>query len=240
MLEKALINSTIDSVILKLKENDRITGEEIEQLQKSFDSQNLVIGVVGKMKAGKSSLVNAVVFADNTLPSGAQPITVTLTEISYAEKDEVEITLLSSDDIRDLKEKAAYTGDDVLMIDKAKNAKYTLEHFPTDYEKIIKGNDKLNVQLTELENFVSAGGKYSGLAKQVSIRIKNENLKGITIIDTPGFNDPIASRGETTCKCLSRCNVILFVHNEDGYDQIDEELLKNQIEFVAYVFFRVG
>ena len=43
MLEKALINSTIDSVILKLKENDRITGEEIEQLQKSFDSQNLVI-----------------------------------------------------------------------------------------------------------------------------------------------------------------------------------------------------
>lgn len=233
MLEKALINSTIDSVILKLKENDRITGEEIEQLQKSFDSQNLVIGVVGKMKAGKSSLVNAVVFADNTLPSGAQPITVTLTEISYAEKDEVEITLLSSDDIRDLKEKAAYTGNDVLMIDKAKNAKYTLEHFSTDYEKIIKGNDKLNVQLTELENFVSAGGKYSGLAKQVSIRIKNENLKGITIIDTPGFNDPIASRGETTCKCLSRCNVILFVHNEDGYDQIDEELLKNQIEYAG-------
>lgn len=71
------------------------------------------------------------------------------------------------------------------------------------------------------------------MAKQVSIRIKNENLKGITIIDTPGFNDPIASRGETTCKCLSRCNVILFVHNEDGYDQIDEELLKNQIEYAG-------
>lgn len=233
MLEKALINSTIDSVILKLKENDRITSEEIEQLQKSFDSQNLVIGVVGKMKAGKSSLVNAVVFADNILPSGAQPITVTLTEISYAEKDEVEITLLSSDDIKDLKEKAAYVGDDALMMDKAKNAQYTLEHFPTDYEKIIKGNNILNVQLAELEDFVSAGGKYSGLAKQVSIKINNDNLKGITIIDTPGFNDPITSRGETTYKCLSRCNVILFVHNEDGYDQIDEELLRNQIEYAG-------
>lgn len=68
MLEKALINSTIDSVILKLKENDRITGEEIEQLQKSFDSQNLVIGVVGKMKAGKSSLVNAVVLQTTPCP----------------------------------------------------------------------------------------------------------------------------------------------------------------------------
>ena len=119
---------------------------------------------------------------------------------------------MSSDDIRDLKEKAAYTGDDVLMIDKAKNAKYTLEHFPTDYEKIIKGNDKLNVQLTELENFVSAGGKYSGLAKQVSIRIKNENLKGITIIDTPGFNDPMHQEAKQHASvCLDATLFSLFI-----------------------------
>ena len=39
--------------------NGRITDEEICQLRKAFDTQNLVIGVVGKMKAGKSSLVIA-------------------------------------------------------------------------------------------------------------------------------------------------------------------------------------
>lgn len=233
MLEKALISNTVDSVIIGLKKNGRITDEEICQLRKAFDTQNLVIGVVGKMKAGKSSLVNAAIFADNILPSGSQPITVTLTEISYAENDEVEITLLTSDDIAELNETAAYTGDDPLLVDRAQNAKYTLEHFPEDYKKIITGNSKLNVQLSELENYVSAGGKYSGLAKLVSIKIKNENLKGITIIDTPGFNDPISSRGETTFKCLSRCNVILFVHNEDGYDQTDEELLRNQIEYAG-------
>lgn len=233
MLEKALISNTVDSVIVGLKKNGRITDEEICQLRKAFDTQNLVIGVVGKMKAGKSSLVNAAIFADNILPSGAQPITVTLTEISYAENDEVEITLLTSDDIAELNETAAYTGDDPLLVDRAQNAKYTLEHFPENYKKIITGNSKLNVQLSELENYVSEGGKYSGLAKLVSIKIKNENLKGITIIDTPGFNDPISSRGETTYKCLSRCNVILFVHNEDGYDQTDEELLRNQIEYAG-------
>lgn len=233
MLEKALISNTVDSVIVGLKKNGRITDEEICQLRKAFDTQNLVIGVVGKMKAGKSSLVNAAIFADNILPSGSQPITVTLTEISYAENDEVEITLLTSDDIAELNETAAYTGDDPLLVDRAQNAKYTLEHFPEDYKKIIAGNSKLKVQLSELENYVSAGGKYSGLAKLVSIKIKNENLKGITIIDTPGFNDPISSRGETTYKCLSRCNVILFVHNEDGYDQTDEELLRNQIEYAG-------
>lgn len=233
MLEKALISNTVDSVIVGLKKNGRITDEEICQLRKAFDTQNLVIGVVGKMKAGKSSLVNAAIFADNILPSGSQPITVTLTEISYAENDEVEITLLTSDDIAELNETAAYTGDDPLLVDRAQNAKYTLEHFPGDYKKIITGNSKLNVQLSELENYVSEGGKYSGLAKLVSIKIKNENLKGITIIDTPGFNDPISSRGETTYKCLSRCNVVLFVHNEDGYDQTDEELLRTQIEYAG-------
>lgn len=233
MLEKALISNTVDSVIVGLKKNGRITDEEICQLRKAFDTQKLVIGVVGKMKAGKSSLVNAAIFADNILPSGSQPITVTLTEISYAENDEVEITLLTSDDIAELNETAAYTGDDPLLVDRAQNAKYTLEHFPEDYKKIIAGNSKLNVQLSELVNYVSAGGKYSGLAKLVSIKIKNENLKGITIIDTPGFNDPISSRGETTFKCLSRCNVILFVHNEDGYDQTDEELLRTQIEYAG-------
>lgn len=165
MLEKALISNTVDSVIVGLKKNGRITDEEICQLRKAFDTQKLVIGVVGKMKAGKSSLVNAAIFADNILPSGSQPITVTLTEISYAENDEVEITLLTSDDIAELNETAAYTGDDPLLVDRAQNAKYTLEHFPEDYKKIIAGNSKLNVQLSELVNYVSAGGKYSGLAK---------------------------------------------------------------------------
>lgn len=233
MLEKALINSTVDSIVAKLKENGRITDGEISQLKKVFDSQNLVIGVVGKMKAGKSSLVNASIFADEILPAGSQPVTVTLTQISFSEDNKVEITLLSPEDITDLKEKAAYQGDDALLIEQSKNASQTLNSFPDNYENLITSKSCIKGTLSDLDEFVSAGGKYSGLAKQVFIGINNECLKGITIIDTPGFNDPVSSRGETTCKCLSSCNVILFVHNEDGYDQSDENLLKNQIEYAG-------
>lgn len=233
MLEKALINSTVDDIVTKLKENGRITDGEINQLKKVFDSQNLVIGVVGKMKAGKSSLVNAAIFADEILPTGSQPVTVTLTQISFSEKDEVEITLLTAEDIADLKRKAAYKGDNPLMVEQSENAIDTLNSFPKDYENLILNKNFIKGNISDLKEFVSAEGKYSGLAKQVSIGINNDCLKGITIIDTPGFNDPISSRGETTCKCLSSCNVILFVHNEDGYDQPDEELLKNQIEYAG-------
>ena len=233
MLEKALINSTVDSIVVKLKENGRITDGEISQLKNVFDSQNLVIGVVGKMKAGKSSLVNASIFADEILPAGSQPVTVTLTQISFSEDNKVEITLLTQKDIADLKEKADYNGDDALLIEQSKNASQTLNSLPDNYENLISNKSCIKGTLSDLEEFVSAGGKYSGLAKQVFIGINNECLKGITIIDTPGFNDPVSSRGETTCKCLSSCNVILFVHNEDGYDQSDENLLKNQIEYAG-------
>ena len=71
------------------------------------------------------------------------------------------------------------------------------------------------------------------MAKSVKIYINNESLKGITIIDTPGFNDPIVSRGETTKKALSKCHVLLFVHNKDGYDESDINLLIEQIEYAG-------
>lgn len=62
------------------------------------------------------------------------------------------------------------------------------------------------------------------------MEIDNEILRGITIIDTPGFNDPVVTRGETTRKFLTDCHVVLFVHNSDGYDETDGILLNNQIE----------
>ena len=79
MVERAKIQSILDD----LKKNSRIDTAFCKELDNSFEAQSLCIGIVGKMKAGKSSLVNAVVFSDNILPTGMRPVTVTLTEISY-------------------------------------------------------------------------------------------------------------------------------------------------------------
>lgn len=82
MIERAKIQSLIDS----LRGNGRIDHNFFDELDKSFDSQTLHIGVVGKMKAGKSSLVNAAIFGSEALPTGPDPVTVTLTEVSYGKK----------------------------------------------------------------------------------------------------------------------------------------------------------
>lgn len=227
MIERAKIQSLIDC----LRGNGRIDLDFFDELDKSYDSQTLYIGVVGKMKAGKSSLVNAAIFGSEALPTGPDPVTVTLTEVSYGDKDEVVVELLSESDIAELKEKAAYNGDDLILQTKAKAANEVLKSLTSDYESYIGSTKTIN--LSELSKFVDADGELSGLAKTVKIKLNNENLKGVTIIDTPGFNDPITSRGDTTKNALNKCHVLLFVHNKDGYDSTDVSLLTEQIEYAG-------
>lgn len=85
----------------------------------------------------------------------------------------------------------------------------------------------------DLKKYIASNGEYSGLVKSVIMEVNNNNLRGITIIDTPGFNDPVVTRGETTTKFLSDCHVILFVHNSDGYDETDAGLLNTQIKYAG-------
>ena len=49
------------------------------------EGRNLRIAIVGQMKAGKSSFLNALLFPIDVLPKAATPMTAALTRIGYAE-----------------------------------------------------------------------------------------------------------------------------------------------------------
>ncbi|GAA8366097.1 hypothetical protein Hpkin12_11980 [Helicobacter pylori] len=59
--------------------------------------------------------------------------------------------------------------------------------------------------------FVGADGKYMPYTKAVRIFLNNPNLKDLEVIDTPGVNDPIASREEHTKALLKDCDVVFIV-----------------------------
>ncbi|MCQ2791149.1 dynamin family protein [Helicobacter pylori] len=63
----------------------------------------------------------------------------------------------------------------------------------------------------ELLQFVGADGKYMPYTKAVQISLNNPNLKDLEVIDTPGVNDPIASREERTKALLKDCDVVFIV-----------------------------
>ncbi|GAA8549940.1 dynamin family protein [Helicobacter pylori] len=68
--------------------------------------------------------------------------------------------------------------------------------------------EELNQKLLQ---FVGADGKYMPYTKAVRISLNNQNLKDLEVIDTPGVNDPIASREERTKALLKDCDVAFIV-----------------------------
>lgn len=76
-------------------------------IQFSIESgRNLRIAIVGQMKAGKSSFLNALLFPVDVLPKAATPMTAALTKIAYAPKPYVEIEFYSHADWQQIEENA--------------------------------------------------------------------------------------------------------------------------------------
>ena len=71
------------------------------------ESRNLRIGIIGRVKAGKSSLINALLFdGKEVLPKAATPMTAALTSIGYAKDFTAEVRFFGPNDIEQLRAKA--------------------------------------------------------------------------------------------------------------------------------------
>ncbi|AFF19900.1 hypothetical protein HPELS_01675 [Helicobacter pylori ELS37] len=69
----------------------------------------------------------------------------------------------------------------------------------------------------KLLQFVGADGKYMPYTKAVQISLNNPNLKDLEVIDTPGVNDPIASREERTKALLKDCDVVFIISPSSNF-----------------------
>lgn len=99
----------VDCVNASLEENEFLSQEKIREdyLKNTEKDRLLKIGIVGAVKAGKSSLLNALFFNGNDiLPKAATPMTAALTELSYGEKCEISVDFFTDMDIQELKKKS--------------------------------------------------------------------------------------------------------------------------------------
>ncbi|WP_195835291.1 dynamin-like GTPase family protein [Helicobacter pylori] len=94
----------------------------------------------------------------------------------------------------------------------------------------------------KLYQFVGANGKFMPYTKAVRISLNNPNLKDFEVIDTPGVNDPIASREERTKALLKDCDVVFIVSpsnqfltdsDMDLFDRVSNKEGLQEIYFVA-------
>ena len=240
--------------IIEFKDRLDLLDNKIEESLK--EGRTLKIGIVGEVKAGKSSFLNALIFdGEDVLPKASTPMTAALTKITYSEKQKAKVVFYSKRDWERISDYSArYISEfnkiyeEYLKNNKnefirdTEHIKYIInEQIPLQYrackeltdmteknnldlndylEKTVEliGNDVVN----QLEEYIGAHGKFTSLVKHVELSMNIDLLKGIEIVDTPGLNDPILSRSDTTRRFIGQCDVVFllsycgqFLTNED-------------------------
>ena len=247
-------NEEIKKIFSKIKEKVCDIKEGGDRLKR--DNEILKIGVVGQVKAGKSSFLNSLLFeGENVLPRASTPMTAGLTVLEYGEKNVFSVEYYTAKEWEKFEDKAKEYDDFVNNV-KSMNPALTDEeaakmaNIPDELSaakelisrctRVAKGkvgkaseeNDFTDIKDLQdiLENFVGADGQFTSVVKSLTIRLNDERLKGMRIVDTPGVNDPVVSREHRTREFLRECHGVFFLSFASRFfDSTDVNFLTNRI-----------
>lgn len=207
----------------------------------------LKIGVVGQVKAGKSSFLNSLMFnGEDVLPKASTPMTAGLTILEYGDSNFFEV------EYYDEKEWSEFVELDkqYLKVESEVRANKDFEGAPNNFilkevqkrtndtqqsahelvircgagarSKVGKGSESVpftgvNGLQTRLNEYVGAEGQYTSVVKSLYIHLNDDRLKDIRIVDTPGVNDPITSREARTHQFLHSCHGVFFLSSASRF-----------------------
>ena len=224
------------------------------------EGRKIKIGVIGQIKTGKSSFLNELLFDGQVvLPTAATPMTAALTELVFGERFTVELTYYTRDEWGVFERHAEFArekyrqkmgdssealsdekvlaclGDEISIVQKAAIEQIVaagkikgggiqlgkIESFSYDSLKEIQ--DAMN-------DFVGVSGKKTPVVKSCKLMLNLPQLQHVDIVDTPGMNDPIYSRGMKAKECLRNCDAVFFLIRMGRFlDVTDMDLLRTYI-----------
>ena len=225
------------------------------------ENKVLKIGVVGQVKAGKSSFLNSLFFdGENVLPRASTPMTAGLTVLEYGEENMFSIDYYNEKEWNTFEGKAKQY-DDFLQEQKGMlpeghnlsdeeiarmanisedltSAKELVSSCSGTARSKIKAQSFVETKtfsdISDLQDiladYVGAEGRYTSVVKSLTIKLNDERLKNLRIVDTPGVNDPIQSREFRTREFLRECHgVFLLSYAGRFFDSTDVNFLSGRI-----------
>lgn len=217
-------------LLQRAKEYGWIDDATLKAEVKRAEEQKLTIGVIGQMKAGKSTFLNSFIFGDTILPAATSPMTASLSYITYGPEKKLVAEFYTPDEWVELRNTA------LLPIEEGQESTAQGSKIKAAQELVAKAGkisqlDSLLGKTKEdsfsnLVDYVGADGKYIAITKAVTLYYPLEYLKGVEIVDTPGFNDPIVSREERTRQFLKQADVsLLLLYAGRAFDASDRDIL---------------
>ena len=173
----------IEGMIAELTEVAR--EEDVRKLEKFIaafklktedfyrENRKLNIGVIGQVKAGKSSFLNTLLFeGQEILPKASTPKTATLTKMEYSEDNIIQIEYYSPEEWEVLEENAAVDSDDEIYTSAREIVDMVKRNGVDPYPYLEKGMEKTEFGtyedlISHLNEYVGEDGTYTPIVKAV-------------------------------------------------------------------------
>lgn len=196
----------------------------------------LSIGVMGQVKAGKSSFLNSLLFnGQSLLPEAATPKTANLTRIRYADTPRFIAHFYKPDDWALLEQQAASDSPDEAtraareLVASARASGDDIGQLLAQGSIELRADD-LDGLLGQLNDYTGSDGRLTALVAETELALPLEQLRGIEIVDTPGMNDPVVSRTHKTREYMALCDVVFFLSRSSQFlDETDQALMSAQL-----------
>ncbi|TKZ31720.1 dynamin family protein [Brachyspira catarrhinii] len=201
------------------------------------DDPNLQIAIVGTIKAGKSTFINAL-FEENIASTDVTPETASLTKFKYSSQNKLLVKFYNRKEWDELWES-------VKESESRTKTKIFREEFESSGAKNIEsqyiGKSDETIEVSNIEDlknkvkeYTSKNSKIHYFVKELTVYLNNENMpKDVTIVDTPGLDDVVDYRSKITRDYIKRANAVIVC--------VDSSSLRND-EYVTItkVFDNVG
>ncbi|MET0569215.1 MAG: dynamin family protein [Hyphomicrobiaceae bacterium] len=207
----------------------------VEEAARTLRSQICRIAVVGQIKAGKSSFISALADHPNLLPNDVNPWTTVVTNLHFrgddAGGDSAVFTFFAPGEwrriaeggglLRELTERLVPGFNPSLLRLQLDALRQRAERrLGREFQSLLGQQHKYSSITRELvERYVSAGneaagpaGQYSDITKVADLHFGGERSGyPVTVIDTPGTNDPFMVRDEITRQSLTAADIYIVV-----------------------------
>lgn len=243
-LTKAL--ESIDSGLAQMREvgifpiqlkDKTITEEGLRTEITTLLDEPYTVAVCGVVKAGKSSLLNALIFGDSVLPSFDTPLTAKLTFIEYTDEPNpyFEVTFYDRKEWEEIR--ARFSAEELDALDRRveqcaeRGARLNTYVLPERHETVrVDDLRKLEEYVTDPNN---GKGTYTPFVKSVTVRLHNESIKAIRVVDTPGLNDANVINSIETANWVSKAHAVIYVLKVRGAAAADVEFFQSYFPSTA-------
>lgn len=213
---------------------DETGPAQLEERRKDLEDGRFLVAVCGRIKAGKSTLLNALLFQDWVMPTDDMPLTAKNTLVEYGERQALEVTFFN------LKEWNALTAQlhagDLKVQEEFFAEVRQAEGCDVRERDWIKAEGRVERfdSLADLRKFVTPverGGIFTPFVKAVKVIHPHPWLRLVSIADTPGVDDPYKFREDQTRRFVTRADAVLFVTyagqamSQPDFDFLNEYLI---------------